>query len=119
MNSTFFVGWKGFCGSVLVTVIMVFYFLGVSSSQDDSLDQVTIEQTLMNALPMQADLAPGLPWEYYDGPLFRWISGDLCYATASWEADIKPNNYIINYFASASCQYDRYSRSAGHNLEIK
>ena len=89
MNSTFFVGWKGFYGSVLVTVIMFFCFLGVSSSQEDSLDQVTIEQTLMNALPMQADLAPGMPWEYYDGPLFRWISGDLCYATASWDADVK------------------------------
>lgn len=62
-------------GNINCTAALVAFFILISLSlafaQEDSQNQVAIKQILMNGLPEQVDLAPGLPWEYYDGPLVR------------------------------------------------
>lgn len=68
MTSTFFVWWKGFSWSVLVTVIIVFCLLGLSSSQNYSQDQTAIEQALRDALPKEGELPTGITW---DRPNYR------------------------------------------------
>jgi hypothetical protein len=64
MASSSYVGRFGWL--VLVAVIMVICFLGLSSSQDYSQNPAAVEQALRDALPKEADLPAGYKWKSND-----------------------------------------------------
>ena len=108
MNSTFFVRWKGFYGSVLVTVILFVCFLGGSSSQEDSQDQAAIEQALRDALLTETDLPSGLPWKLERS---NTIWGTPIVVDQLWDAYVGTYPNQRNYHIAVQIRYhpDRFT----------
>jgi len=104
MNSNFFLERKGFCWLALVAVILVFCYLGASSSQDDTQGQAAIEQALKDALPKEGDLTSGLPWKLESS---NTILGTQIIVDQLWNADVGKYPNQKNYHIAVQIRYDK------------